>query len=400
MQFAYDYFEDRWFMEGTAAWMEDEIYDAIDDNLQYFSASPLQDPTVPLDKDVGLRIYGTWIFWRFLSEYFGSASSHDASVIRAVWNKADYSPNGPDQYSAQAVATVVNARSIGGKRWHFSWAFADFAAWNAAPSRFYEEGRANGYPKAAISKTAAITGSNRRVTAASSLDHLSNRYVAVNRGRGVHADATLKVVLNGPASATSPEASVVVIKKSGAASFKGVSLNADGDGSVVVNFGDTVARVVVITTNASVRFTKCYRRLTPSLVSGRRARGRRPLLLLQSDPRTVAVEDRSSITAGNGSATGSTNGERPFSSNRSIRRSSTRSTTSVFPVSARSAAILDTAGPHIMPWPQAQAMDAPSTSRPSRSTKGRPAAGGRACTRSWPPTPSSCPDRVSPARVG
>ena len=48
----------------------------------------------------------------------------------------------------------------------------------------------------------------------------------------------------------------------------------------------------------------------------------------------------------------------------------TRSTTAVRPSSARSTAIRATAGPHIIPWPQALAIVAPSTSAPSRRTNG------------------------------
>ena len=37
VQFAYDAADDQWFMESTATWMEDEIYDDVNDNLQYLS---------------------------------------------------------------------------------------------------------------------------------------------------------------------------------------------------------------------------------------------------------------------------------------------------------------------------------------------------------------------------
>ena len=78
----------------------------------------------------------------------------------------------------------------------------------------------------------------------------------------------------------------------------------------------------------------------------------------------LAVERaQSSTSIGKGSATGSTDGERPRSSKRSIRKSAT-STTSVRPSSARSAAHRATAGPHIMPWPHAHATERPSTSTP------------------------------------
>ena len=78
VQFAYDAFEDQWLLEATATWMEDEIYDDIDDNLQYLVDGPLRKPLIPLDKgatnaDPCCHVYGDWIFFRFLSEHFGPA---------------------------------------------------------------------------------------------------------------------------------------------------------------------------------------------------------------------------------------------------------------------------------------------------------------------------------------
>ena len=49
VQFAYDWFEDLWLMEGTAAWVEDEVYDGVNDNRQFLAASPLRHSFVPLD---------------------------------------------------------------------------------------------------------------------------------------------------------------------------------------------------------------------------------------------------------------------------------------------------------------------------------------------------------------
>ena len=70
VQFAYDYYEDRWLMEATAIWAEDELYDDVDDNVQYLTTSPLSQPERPLDSFVSGAgpQYGEWIFFRFLTE--------------------------------------------------------------------------------------------------------------------------------------------------------------------------------------------------------------------------------------------------------------------------------------------------------------------------------------------
>ena len=78
VQFGYDAFEDGWFMEATATWAEDELFDDIDDNLQYLSAGPLGQPWVPLDWFGGSHHYGDWIWFRYLSERFPSRGRRHA----------------------------------------------------------------------------------------------------------------------------------------------------------------------------------------------------------------------------------------------------------------------------------------------------------------------------------
>jgi hypothetical protein len=260
VQFAYDIGEDGWLMESTATWMEEHVYDAIDDNRQYLATSPLAQPSIPLDRTSGFRVYGTWIFWQFLTEYLGG-SAPDASIVRAVWKRADGSEAGKDMYSTQALASAVEARTIDGTRWRFRWAFADFAVWNDRPAKFYEEGDA--YPSAPVSRSATLTRATPSMSSTAKLDHLTNRSVVARRGSGLRADARLRVTVNGPPNRTGPEASVVVIRKSGAASSKVVALNTAGNGTVTVAFDTTVSRVVVITTNASTRYRDCYQDLTP-----------------------------------------------------------------------------------------------------------------------------------------
>ncbi len=260
VQFAYDIGEDGWLMESTATWMEEHVYDAIDDNRQYLATSPLAQPSIPLDRTSGFRVYGTWIFWQFLTEYFGG-SAPDASIVRAVWRRADGSQVGPDMYSTKALASAVGARTIDGTRWRFRWAFADFGVWNGRPATFYDEGDA--YPSAPVSRSVTLTKAAPSMNSTAKLDHLTNRFVVARRGSGLRADAGLRVTVNGPPDKTGPEATVVVIRKSGAASSKVVALNAAGNGTVTVAFGTTVSRVVVITTNASTRYRDCYQDLTP-----------------------------------------------------------------------------------------------------------------------------------------
>jgi hypothetical protein len=255
VQFAYDFADDAWFMEGTATWIEDVVYDDIDDNLRYLPSGPIGQPTIPLDRNTGFRIYGTWIFWRFLAEYFGGATPANG-IVRQVWNKADGSPVGPDRYSTQAAALTVAQQSVNGTPWKLRWAFADFGVWNLRPGKFYDEGTS--YPAPSIARTLTLTRAAPSYRSTASLDHLSNRAVALRRGSKLAGTARLRIVVNGPLYGTGPEASALVIRTNGTSAVRVVNLNANGDGVITVGFGSTISRVIVVMTNASARYEDCY----------------------------------------------------------------------------------------------------------------------------------------------
>ena len=260
VQFAYDLFEDGWIMEAASTWIEDEIYDDVNDNRQYLNQSPLAQPVVPLDKNVSPRWYGAWIFPRFLSEYVGAndggATDPDPTIIRSIWSRLDGASGGPDQFSTKGVASAIGARTLDGAPGKFRWVFADFAVWNSMPKEFYEEGAS--YDPAALASSKTLTASNRTFASVDAIDHLANRFVSLKRGSGLAGDARLKITIDGPDTASSPEASAVVVKTSGAVVAKAIVLDASGRGTLKVGFDSTVARVIVIATNASVRYSNCW----------------------------------------------------------------------------------------------------------------------------------------------
>lgn len=249
VQFAYDAHEDRWFIEGTATWMEDEVYDDVNDNLQFLrGASPLRQPFVPLDLARKGFQYGAWIFWRFLSEYFGSdPSTPDPTIVRRAWELADASAAGSDEYSLQAAAAAVGERDQS-----FRFAFADFAAWNAIPRDFYSEG--SSYPVPEPADSWRLT--NRRVLTggqAVRLDHLTNTYVVFRPGRGIRRTATLGVVVSTPKYRRGPEATLLVVYRSGKILYRPFQLPDTTFQRVPFGRGK-VARVVLVLTDASTRF--------------------------------------------------------------------------------------------------------------------------------------------------
>ena len=98
-QFAYDIADDGWAMEGTAAWVEDVMYDDVNDNYQFLMESAITYPDLPIDlihQDFpGLR-YGGWLFFRFLTEYLGDGTNHEIDIVREMWERAAARDRGGD----------------------------------------------------------------------------------------------------------------------------------------------------------------------------------------------------------------------------------------------------------------------------------------------------------------
>ena len=85
IQFGYDAWEETWLMEATATWMEDEVYDHVNDNLAYLRFY-FDDPDLCLPSLSPYHWYGDWIFMRFISEHHGGQST-----VRNVWeHSVDY----------------------------------------------------------------------------------------------------------------------------------------------------------------------------------------------------------------------------------------------------------------------------------------------------------------------
>ncbi|MFT4009746.1 MAG: hypothetical protein QM655_06840 [Nocardioidaceae bacterium] len=146
VQFGYDWKEDSWLMEGTAVWMEEQVYDAINDNRQYLKVGSAHTaPWLPLDliyysnsEDTYHQPYGTWSFFQYLSE----KKALGRGIVHRIWNYADNSTaKKPGKYSLPAIKAALAAKGTSlTKMW------AGYSAANLRPKAFYSEGSA--YPTA------------------------------------------------------------------------------------------------------------------------------------------------------------------------------------------------------------------------------------------------------------
>lgn len=109
IQFGYNYYFDIWYGEVTATWMEDEVYDSVN---QLYSYLPKY---LPLASSISLNMglyesseYGRWIFNRYLTE------SHGDGAVKAAWEKlATLQPTGGADIPMGPVLDTVLSTSYG-----------------------------------------------------------------------------------------------------------------------------------------------------------------------------------------------------------------------------------------------------------------------------------------------
>jgi hypothetical protein len=246
-QFAYDWLEDLWLLEGTATNMEETIYPGVNDNLFFLRFySPLTRPASPLDRGgFADSEYGSWIFWRYLQE---KTYAGDPSVLRRIWERADASTAlAPDDYSLRAVTRVLTS-----DRRNFANQFARFGVANRL--RDYADGRR--YPRPAARRRFAVSPRQPSTRWRSTrIDHLATRFFSFVPGPRLPASARLKVSVDTSARG---RATVIVFPQTGPARVHPIRLNRRGRGYIRTAFRRSeVARIDLALSNASTR-TRCW----------------------------------------------------------------------------------------------------------------------------------------------
>lgn len=249
IQFGYDAWEDFWFFESTATWIEDELYPLVNDNLQYLPISPLSATGfwLPLDidepdlsKPESINKYGTWIIWRYLSERLGR------EVVRDAWNIARGGP-----YSVQALEAMLATR---GQAWADT--FHQFAIANYFFRTSYSEG--------ALYATVPGVGPQPQPLGLGGssipMGHLSNDYYMFTPPGGTTTHLNLAVTMSGPE--TNPRASAIVLRPTG--NDPPVPLSAS---ATSIPFDPSVSGVLLVLSNGSTRFLGCDTDLVPPFFS-------------------------------------------------------------------------------------------------------------------------------------
>jgi hypothetical protein len=253
-QFAYDIADDGWFLEATATWAEDELYDDVNDNVQYLRRSPITLPGRPIDKfegsGQGVFHYGVWIFFRFLTERYPAKTGALPTLLLKMWQNADSAKHPRhDKYSVQAIDKALK------KLGHTSLAeqFADFSAVTRYPAAF-SEGIANSYPAKKLGG-GVVLAAGKKKGFKTKLDHLTSSTYQLVPGGGT---SQVKLRFKMAPKSHGSRAVVVVIGTGGAIlGTANVKVNRKGVANKKVLFDASVAAVEVTLVNASSKVFDC-----------------------------------------------------------------------------------------------------------------------------------------------
>jgi len=128
LQFTYDAFQDVWMAESTAVWMEDHVYDGINDYLRYMGRWARRT-RVPLTAN-SIKVYGSAVWNHWLEHRYG------AKTIRNAWARGKRLRAAG--FSVASYRSAIRAVSSDGFNIDFARFARDVAEWRT--DRVFAEG--------------------------------------------------------------------------------------------------------------------------------------------------------------------------------------------------------------------------------------------------------------------
>lgn len=119
LQFGYDAYQDPWSAEASAVWMEDQVYNEINDYLRYVGRWVHRYDT-PLTAS-SIKEYGSAVWNEWLAHRYGLA------IIRKVWARATHTR--PGGFSVSAYEAAIRAAGPSDMSRDFTRFAADVAEW-------------------------------------------------------------------------------------------------------------------------------------------------------------------------------------------------------------------------------------------------------------------------------
>ena len=104
IQFGYNCYERFWFMEATAVWSEDELFDQVNDLYRYMP-SWFSNSGKPLDTE-DTHMYGSFIFFQYIDEHLGGRET-----INQCWERSRYNANTTSDISFKSINEALISKN-------------------------------------------------------------------------------------------------------------------------------------------------------------------------------------------------------------------------------------------------------------------------------------------------
>ena len=228
IQSGYDWFEGNYWMEATATWAEDVVFDDVNDYVDYLNGSDgwLAYPEYALTYEDGWHEYGNVLWVKYLSEYWGG----DQTIVD-IWEAAI------DTDALTATGQVMAADG-----WTLADGFVDFTAQLSV----------NGFEEAALYDEVYMMGDHDSYPASGAPDQYLPQTFGSNYVKFLPSGAAqdLEVTFSGEAmdggQVVTWGVALMAVHADGSALYQVLDVDATGEGSAwVVDFGGTVQKVVM-----------------------------------------------------------------------------------------------------------------------------------------------------------
>tara|TARA_S200000501_G_scaffold379030_1_gene446863 strand:+ start:31943 stop:33610 length:1668 start_codon:yes stop_codon:yes gene_type:complete len=171
IQFGYNCFERLWFMESTAVWAEDELYDNINDMYRYMP-SWFASIEKPIDSE-DTHMYGSFIYFQYIDEHLGGKET-----IKNCWEESRKNADPDQDISFQSIDEALKPHGSSFKHSYNNMRIANRVMSNDVNASIYRYEEATDYPvtQPAIKNKLAYLENNFEFSLNYSLRPLSTHY--------------------------------------------------------------------------------------------------------------------------------------------------------------------------------------------------------------------------------
>ena len=183
IQFGYDGWEMPWLLEASAVWMEEEMYDDINDCYQYM-ADWFKQPERSLDED-GYHWYGSFIFFEYIAQHMGGTET-----IRRIFDESVQSNSRERDGSHAALNASLKQQGFSFQQALNGMSIANKIMSSLPTAENYSYDEAESYPVdgPAILKKVNFQTGNRDTVFSTKLSRFASQYVRIITQKPVQVD--------------------------------------------------------------------------------------------------------------------------------------------------------------------------------------------------------------------